>query len=79
MILQGWKFAHRVSEQILVFLWKNERMSDLLKITSDSLIHSFLVMESLMVAHGWSFLVSNLSNSLTSLTKNEGISDSLIF
>ena len=54
-------------------------MSDLLKITSDSLIRFFLVMESLMVAHGWSFLVSNLSNSLTSLTKNEGMSKSLIF
>ena len=31
------------------------------------------------IAHGRSFLVSGLSDSLTSLTKNEGMSESLIF
>ena len=40
-------------------------MSDLLKKTSDLLIRSFLV--------------SDLSDSLTSLTKKEGMSESLIF
>ena len=40
---QGWEFAHRFSEQIARFLQKNERMSDLLKATSDLLIRSFLV------------------------------------
>ena len=33
---QGWEFAHWFSEQIARFLRKNERMSDLLKKTSDS-------------------------------------------
>ena len=50
-LLQGWEFAHRFSERIARFLPKNERMSDSLKKMSDSLICSFLV--------------SNLSNSLT--------------
>ena len=36
--LQGWEFAHR-------FLRKNEQMSDLLKKMSNSLIHSFLVID----------------------------------
>ena len=44
---------------------KNERMSDSLKKTSDSLIRSFLV--------------SELSASLTLLIKKEGMSISLIF
>ena len=35
---KGWDFAHRFSEQIARFLHKNERMSDLLKKTSNSLI-----------------------------------------
>ena len=50
---QGWEFAHRFSERIARFLPKNERMSDLLKKMSDSLIQSFLV--------------SDLSDSLTLL------------
>ena len=71
---EGWEFAHWFSQR------KNERMSDLLKKTSDSLIRSFLVSDlsdfsrSLIsseqpeqIAHGCSFLVSHLSNSLTSL------------
>ena len=62
---QGWEFSHRFSEQIALLLWKNEQMSDLLKKTSDSLIRSFLV--------------SDLSYLLTSLTKNEGMSKLLIF
>ena len=40
---QGWEFAHRFSEQIASFLPKNERMSDSLKKTSDTLLRSFLV------------------------------------
>ena len=40
---QGWEFAHQFSEQIAYFMPKNERMSDLLKKMSDSLIRSFLV------------------------------------
>ena len=43
---------------------KNERMSDLVKKMSHSLLRSFLV--------------SDLSDSLTLLTKKEGISESLI-
>ena len=54
---QGWEFAPRFPEQITCFLPKNERMSDLLKKMSDSLIRSFLV--------------SDLSNSLTSLIFSE--------
>ena len=52
--LQGWEFAHLISEQITSFLSKNERMSDLLKKMSDSLIRSFLVSDLsdlLMIAH----------------------------
>ena len=77
---QGWEFAHLISERIVRFLSKNERMSALLKKMSDSLIRSFLVSEmsnsliSLIsseqperVAHGPSFLVSKMSDSLTSL------------
>ena len=51
---QGWEFAHRFSERIARFLPKNERMSDLLKKMSDSLIRSFLVSDlsdSLTIAH----------------------------
>ena len=52
--LQGWELAHRFSEQIALFLPKNERMSHLLKKMSDSLICSFLVIDlsdSLTIAH----------------------------
>ena len=75
----------------LVFCEKNERMNYLLKKTRNSLIRSFWVSnlsDSLMVAHFWwatwaicsnrSFLVSDLSDSLTSLINQEGMSDSLI-
>ena len=51
---QGWEFAHMTSEQIALFLPKNERMSDLLKKMSDSLIRLFLVSDLsdlLMIAH----------------------------
>ena len=78
--MQGWEFAHLISERIARFLSKNERMSDSLKKMSDSLIRSFLVSEmsdSLtllisserfeQIAHGHSFLVSEMSDSLTSL------------
>ena len=62
---QGWEFAHRFSKRITRFLPKNKWMTDLLKKTSDLLIPSFLV--------------SNLSDSLISLIKKEGMSKSLIF
>ena len=55
--LQGWEFAKLISEQIAHFLSKNERMSNSLKKRGDSLIHSFLV--------------SEMSNSLTSLISSE--------
>ena len=54
--MQGWEFANQFSERNTRFLQKNERMSDSLKKTSDSLIRSFLVSnlsELLMVAHFW--------------------------
>ena len=75
------------------FFAKSEGISDLLK-KNYWFTHgrSFLVRDPsdlLMVAHFWwgtwvicshhSFLVSDLSNSLTLLTKNEGMSKSLIF
>ena len=55
--MQGWEFAHRFFERIARFLPKNKRMSDSLKKMSDSLIRSFLV--------------SDLSDSLTSLIFGE--------
>ena len=55
--MQGWEFAHLISERIARFLSKNEQMSDSLKKMSDSLIHSFLV--------------SKMSDSLTSLISYE--------
>ena len=51
---QGWEFAHLISEQIARLLPKNERMSDLLKKMSTSLIRSILVSkmsDSLTIAH----------------------------
>ena len=54
---QGWEFAQLISERIARFLSKNERMRDLLKKKSDSLILSFLV--------------SEMSDSLTSLIFGE--------
>ena len=87
---QGWEFAHWFSERIACFLPKNEQIRDFLKKISNSLIfgerperfahdRSFSLSDlskSLMVAH---FFVSDLSDSLTSLTKKEEMSDSLIF
>ena len=49
--IQGWEFAHLISERIACFLSKNEQMSTSLKKMSYSLIRSFLM--------------SNLSDSLT--------------
>ena len=50
----GWEFAHLISKRIARFLFKNERMVDLLKKMSNSFICSFLVSDlsdSLMIAH----------------------------
>ena len=58
---QGWEFDRS-------FLRKNECMSDLLKITSDSLI---LSERPERFAHGRSILVSDLSDSFTSLIFGE--------
>ena len=58
------------------FLPKNERMSDSLKKRVISLIFGERPEQ---FAHGRSFLVSDLSDSLTSLTKKGGMSESLIF
>ena len=60
---QGWEFAHFISERIFCFLSKNERTSDSLKKMGDSLIHSFLV--------------SEMSNSLTWLIMSD-LSESLM-
>ena len=75
-LTQGWEFAHQFSERIACFLPKIERMSDLLRKTTDSLI--FLERPE-RFAHGHSFLVSDLSDSLASITKKEGMNESLIF
>ena len=56
--MQGWEFAHRISERITRFLPKNERMRDSLKKMSNSLKK---MSDSLIR----SFLVSDLSDSLT--------------
>ena len=71
-LLQGWEFAHRFSEQIARFLSKNEQMSDSLKKMSNSLktisnslkkmSNSLKKMSDSLIR---SFLVSNLSDSLT--------------
>ena len=52
--MQGWEFAHLISEQIAQLLSKNEGMSDSLKKIGDSLIRSFLLSDlsdSLTIAH----------------------------
>ena len=51
---QGWEFAHLISERIIHFLPKNDRLRDSLKKMSNSLICSFLVSDlsdSLTIAH----------------------------
>ena len=81
---QGWEFAHKFSERIARFLQKNERMSNSLKKTGNSLIRSFLVSDlsdSLtllmfrkrpeQIAHSCSFFVSDLSDLLTLLILGE--------
>ena len=55
---RGWELAHRFSERIARFL------RNLLKKTSDLLIHSFLV--------------NDLSDSLTLLINKEGMRESLV-
>ena len=62
---QGWEFAHLISERIARFLSKNERMSEM----SDSLTSLISSERPEPIAHGRSFLVSDLSDLLTSLTK----------
>ena len=66
-LTQGWEFAHLISERIAHFLSKNEQMSDSLKKMSDSLIRSFLVSE---MSDSLTSLIS-----LTSLTKKEEMSE----
>ena len=58
---QGREFAHLISEQIARFLSKNERMSDLLKKMSDSLIFGE---QPERFAHDRSFPLSDLSELL---------------
>ena len=59
--MQGWEFAHRISERITRFLPKNERMRDSLKKMSDSLIFGE---QPERFAHDCSFPVSDVSKSL---------------
>ena len=66
---QSWEFSHRFSEQITLFFRQNERLSDLL----------ILGERPEQFAHGRSFLVSDLSDLLTLLTKKKGMSELLIF
>ena len=62
---QGWEFAHRFSDKLLVFLQKNERTSDSLKKTSDSLIFG---------SRNWSRVkVGPAPQHCTSLIKKEGM------
>ena len=82
--LQGWEFAHRFPEGVTLFLPKNERISDSLKkraIRSFThfwwatwAIRSCLLIfgeRSEQIAHGCSFLVSDLSDLLTLLIIGE--------
>ena len=59
--MQGWEFAHRISERITRFLPKNERMRDSLKKMSDSLIFGE---QPERFAHDCAFPLSDLSESL---------------
>ena len=59
---QGWEFAHLFSERIARFLSKSEQMSDSLKKVSNLLIFGERPER---FAHDRSFLVSDLSESLT--------------
>ena len=81
---QGWEFAHRILERIARFLpkkWANEQFAQKV---SDSLIFWLetwaICSRSLIpserpeqIACGRSFVLSNLSDSLTSLRRNEQI------
>ena len=82
---QGWEFPNRFSERIAHFLQKNEQMAQKNEQFAHSLIfgerperithgRSFLVIRS-----HCSFLVSDLSDLLTSFLKKEGMINSLIF
>ena len=96
--LQGWEFAHRFSDESLVWVIRTKKWAicsfahfwwATCSICSRSLISSERPEQIAQVAHFWwatwairshcSFLVSNLSDLLTSLTKNEGMSESIIF
>ena len=63
--IQGWEFPHQFSDRIAGFLQKNKQIAHSLKKASDLTICSFLV--------------SNLSDLLTSLVKKEEMSKSLVF
>ena len=68
-ILQGWEFAHLISERIARFFYP--KMSHSLKKMSDLLIHSFLVSDlsdSLMISH---FLWATWANPSWSLIFGE--------
>ena len=68
----AWKFAHRFSEQIPHFLPNNEEMWNSLQ-KNERFAHSLIFGERPEgFAHDRSFLVSNLSDSLTSLTRKRG-------
>ena len=87
--VQGWEFAHLISERIAHFLSKNERFTHSLifRELPERFAHdrSFLVSylsDSLTIAHflsaTWgnrSFDLSEMRDSLTSLTKTEEMSE----
>ena len=69
---QGWEFAHGFSEPIARFLPKNERMSDSLILSFFGERRSLISSEQPeQITHSCSFLVSDLSDSLTSLIFGE--------
>ena len=63
-LIQGWEFAYLISEQIACFFyqkWANECFAQ----KNERFIHSLIF--SKRIAHGRSFLVSEMSDLLTSL------------
>ena len=76
---------HRAGNSLIGFLSKSlvfgKKMSEwAIRKKNERFAHSLIFGEQPEgIAHGRSFLVSDLSDSLTLLTKKEGMSESLIF
>ena len=74
----GFSLAHQFSERNACFLQKMREWAFCNK-TSHSLTLHLFGEQSERFSHSRSFVKSNLSDSLTSLFKNEGMSESLVF